>query len=246
MSNFISVAVCDDNSKTLKIISTTISGCFADNGLTTDIECFENGERVLSRMERKSFSLVFLDIEMPQIDGISLSQKIRDKKYNTEIVFVTNHNAKVFDALSVHPFGFVRKSNFISDITAIIEDYCKAYISSDNDKFIVKAEDGTLSLVYRNIEYIEGCGKIQYVHEADKKDGILIYSSMKHLEELLSDKGFIRVHNGYIVNCIYVAKIRKDEIEFSDGNTVPISRRLTKNVKEKYLAFMQRTSSGIF
>lgn len=246
MGNFISVAICDDNRKTLKIISTTVSECFADNGLITDVELFEDGKRVLSRMEQKSFSLIFLDIEMPQIDGISLSQKIRDKKYNTEIVFCTNHNAKVFDALSVHPFGFVRKSNFIGDITAIIEDYCKAYLSTDKDKFIVKAADGTISLVFRNIEYIECYGKVQYVHEAGRKDSVVIYSSMKHLEEVLAPKGFIRVHNGYIVNCIYVNKIRKDEIELSDGSVVPISRRLMKNVKERYLSFMQGTSSGIF
>lgn len=127
----IRVAVCDDEENVGEIVSGTAVAAFAKKGIAADVETFVSSSALLRRFGDVVFDLMFLDIDMPGTDGIALGEKLRKMNNGTDIIYVSNREDRVFDALKVRPFGFVRKSNFIGDITEAVTRYADQFSGSE-------------------------------------------------------------------------------------------------------------------
>ena len=206
------------------------------------IECtidkYSNGYDILENY--KSYHLIFLDIEMPSIDGIETAKKINELKGDSEVpffVFITSHDELVFDALKSFPYSFIQKSN-VNDETSISELIIKISKTIENNckTLIIRTNRQEVVLKIADILFIEKYKNYSYIHTKPEKYSVR--SSLVFYEELLSDFGFIRCHEGYIVNLNNVSKILDKAILLANNETVPMSRNKCKMVKE---AFVKRT-----
>ena len=114
------IAVCDDEKDIVTIVSNSVETILNSHRIRNDVKRFTNPKELLNTLETTTYDLVFIDIDMPEIDGITLSKTIFNKSPKTGIIFVSNREDKVFESLEVRPLGFVRKNNFLSDINKII------------------------------------------------------------------------------------------------------------------------------
>ena len=114
----IKIAMCDDNAKMLPVIAGAARSAFHAKGMDVDISMFTSGQKLLASLEENHYNLMLLDIEMPGMDGIAIGKKLRAMGDDTKIVFVSEAESRVFESFQVQPLGFVRKSNFLNDITA--------------------------------------------------------------------------------------------------------------------------------
>ena len=73
--------------------------------------------------EAYKYDLVFLDIDMPKYSGMDVAEEIRKKSADTDIIFVSNREDRVFETFSVQPFGFIRKNCFTEDLNATLRQY---------------------------------------------------------------------------------------------------------------------------
>ena len=114
------IAICDDEKQALRVVSTALTGVFAEKNIDVKIETYEKVEAFVDRLKNSQdyFDVIMLDIRMPRIDGIRLASKIRDRDPDVKIVFVSNEENRVFDAFLVDTFYFIRKSNLIDDIAS--------------------------------------------------------------------------------------------------------------------------------
>lgn len=96
-----------------------------------------------------------------------------------------------------------------------------------------------LTLDLNKTLYIEGDGKKHNAYLFMKESPLQIKSSMKELDDRLSEKGFIRVHKGFLVNYQFINSIKNNNVILTNGNEIPISRRNVNAVKEKYLNLMK-------
>lgn len=90
MRNQIRAAFLDDDSNSLDIISNAIAGAFAHRHLEISLHKFTTGDALLSSLGEESFDLVFCDIEMPGLDGIEVSKRLRLLSPKSDIVFISN------------------------------------------------------------------------------------------------------------------------------------------------------------
>lgn len=162
MSKVISVAVCDDDETMLPIIAGVVQATFPAEGAT--VETFSSAKQFCDRMEEKGFDLLFLDIDMPETDGIELGLKLRNAKRNIDIVYVSEREDRVFESFKVHPFGFVRKRNFLKDIRSVAKLWLDSREAVPADKFVIEGTKGSLAVQLSEIIYIESMKKTQYVH----------------------------------------------------------------------------------
>lgn len=190
------IAICDDEFATIEVIQSVVSASFSKAGVAVDIETYTSVESLARRIKAQVYDLLFLDICMPKCDGISFGEALRKAGDGTEIVFVSNREEKVFDALKIRPFAFVRKKNFLSEITAAVNNFLAFVSEREASTIAVQGKGGIFTVRISEITYFEGSGKVQLMHVLGKADPIPVYRTMEKLEEQLGEKGFIRVHKG--------------------------------------------------
>lgn len=246
--DILKVAVCDDDDCALDGIAGAAEAAFRRHGAQAAIECFHSMRQLNERMKEQRFDLLLLDIDMPKVDGIRFGLYLRENKDRTEIVYVSNREDRVFESFQVHPFGFVRKSHFLKDIGAVIEAFLAARREEDKegDQLLVpQGKSGIVSIPIRSIIYIEGSGKQQIVHLDDRKDVLALRSSMENLESKVADKGFLRIHKGYLVNYRRISVIARTQAELTNGEVLPLSRSNAARIREEYLRLSQADRSTL-
>lgn len=242
----IKIAFLDDNKNSLDLISGSVSQILRNKGFIAEIYSFYSSELFLKK--DRYYDIFFCDIEMPDMDGIKVS-KIYHKKYaQSKIIFVSNREDRVFDSLEVHPFGFVRKKNFINDIEKVIDCYTESLDKETNEREnAVFQSNGTIvSLPLNDIVYIESDKRNQNIYLISSSEPIIISSNMKTIVSELEQKGFVQTHKSFLVNMDFIKEINSDSVLLKTGQSVFLSRRKASEVKEKFMKKMQDKESLIF
>lgn len=245
MTDKIKVAICDDDFEALDGIEGAAKSMFSRLDVFAETEIFKSAKKLDARMREVAFDLILLDIDMPELDGIRFGKMLRERKDSTEIIFISNREEKVFDSFSVHPFGFVRKSRFLKDLSSVLQAFLLEWKKkrSGEGKLVFEGKYGIVTFFASELMYVEGNAKNQLLHVEGKTDPFIVHSSLETLEKQLSESGFLRVHKGYIVNCRYISAIMKDFVELVNGEEIPLSRRKATEIREKYLIFSSSDSS---
>ena len=228
----IKIALCDDDARALPVIAGAAESAFSAQGIQTEIYRFSSGTALLQAMERTHFNLLLLDIEMPGMDGIAVGKKLRAMEDDIKIVYVSEAETRVFESFQVQPLGFVRKSNFLNDIAAVVELYVKTSSQEQVGNYLeLSTRSGLLSLKSKQVRYIEGSRNYQLLYMDGKKEPIEVKMTMERLEQMTEPYGFIRVHKGYLVNYLYIQRISTGEVTLLDGTEIPIGRSKVGEVK---------------
>lgn len=238
----IRIALCDDDGKALPVIAGAAESAFLEKGIHADIQRFTSGKALLQAMEQTRFQIILLDIEMPEMDGIAVGKKLREKGDGTQIVYVSEAESRVFESFLVQPLGFVRKSNFLNDIAAVVELYVKT-CSQDEDSDYIEflTRSGLLTLKSRQIRYIEGSRNYQLLYLDGQKEPVEVKMTMEKLEAATRPHDFIRIHKGYLVNYRFIQRISATVVTLLDGTQLPIGRSKAAEVKSKYLSVLGRS-----
>lgn len=237
------VAICDDEEKALEVMGGAVSMAFNSHKVKADLEKFASVKTLAARMEKTAFDVILLDINIGQEDGIEFANGLRKKNNAVDIIFISSCEHRVFEAFAARPFGFVRKSNFLQDITENVAAYLESKESSAANTIVLQLVDFTVSLSVYEIVYIEGQKKKQNVYTRGGAEPLSVRNKMESLEEQLKEYGFMRVHKGYIVNYRFIRLIGSTEIELTTNGKIPISRRNVEECRSRYLELMQRSGS---
>lgn len=235
----LNLAIVDDDDATRGLIAKKLSELFHSQSVQLNLSSFASAKDYYNSLKNHSYNLTFLDIEMPAMDGISLASKLLEEGRKDTIIYVSNREDRVFDSLETHPFGFVRKSHFQSDIDKVIANYIQNLKEDNQNYFVLNSGKDQITLALEDIVYIESIKKKQLFHKKDQKEPLVTNMTMQAIMDELKDKGFIECHKGVLVNYRYIQAIMEDYLLLKDGSSLPLSRRKTAEVKEKYLSLMQ-------
>ena len=206
-----------------------------DNRVTAEIQITDDSEFLL--MNGKDFDFVLLDIEMPKYSGIDLASKINEQKGGSGkpyIIFVTNRDGLVFDALKQQPFSFVRKSH-LEDLEPCFDrliTLCESEVY-----YPIKSGRDIERIALKDIFYLEKQKNYVIYHTA--RGTISERTTLDKKTDLLRN-GFLRTHIGYLVNIRCIEKIRTGEISLSDGTIIPLSRKYSEAVRKQFFEWMAK------
>lgn len=241
------VAVCDDDEAALGIIASSLKDVFAKHGEDAQVALFPGALALQQVMRFRTFDLLLLDIDMPELDGITFARELREHGDGVDIMYISSREDKVFDSLRVHPVGFIRKSRFLDDMSEIVGSYLEGRRRRHEASQVVLQKGGMIRPIRASrISYIEGRRKDQIIHIAGSDETVVVRSSMRALEEELEPAGFLRVHQGYLVNYHEIKLIEDQDVVLVSGEVLPISRRKVTEVREAYLKLVQSSSQMVF
>lgn len=240
----IRIAVCDDDVMAVGAIRGAVEKVLNEQGLAVEISEYYAVKTLRSALQQQSFDLLLLDIDMPGISGIEFGRMLRREKNDTDIIFVSNCENRVFEAMQILPRGFIRKSHFFADL--------QGYARVLADRFKAKPEAACIVLdngadavtvPVHQVVYVESSLKQQLFHVENALKPYTLRKSMKLVCELLLPQGFVRIHASYLVNFRHIAVFRKSTVLLRDGRELPMSRSNAHQAKEQYLDWMRRSGS---
>lgn len=233
------VAVVDDMPIIRESLENKLRILFLEYITAVEIEGFETGSAFLERQEENAFQVVFLDIFMPEIDGLTLAKKLRECQQNIIIIFCTSDNSKVFDSIKFKPFRYIRKDALDDELKEVVPALLDE-MNQQNNRVLIKTNKGVISVFSRDILYFESKGHYLYVY---LKDETIFYKGKINDRELeLSHLGFIRIHLGYLVNALHIFKVGLCEVIMENGDKLPMSKHRSAEVKEKFQKIIRNAS----
>ena len=197
------------------------------------VEMFTNGGEFLEQYQMKEKELIFMDIDMPVKSGIEIIRQLEEKGRNRSVVLITSHDHLALESLSCAPFQIIRKITMESDIPLAIRRYLKEW-ERQWPVLELKGSEAVYRLKRRDVLYMEKYKHYIIVHH-QKGEDIKIRGNMCELERELSDKGFIRVHTGYLVNLQHCYSLEKNAVVLGEGLRIPVSRERRKMVREQFM-----------
>lgn len=192
--------------------------------------------------DHERFDVMFLDIRMPDLDGLDIARTIDRFEVRPAIVFVTAFDTPASDVFELGVVDFLRKPVAADRLTRAVQRVCAARGSSllaDTDlqpsRITVSPSTGTqLVLGPEDITYLEAKG--DYVRIHTRTDSYLVRDTLSRLTEAWEKHGFFRVHRGFVVQLALVDEVRSGPNGRSvlvAGVEVPMSRRFARDLTQR-------------
>lgn len=242
MQKTFKICICDDEETALQIISGCVEKIFLKRGGgNISLKSFKSAKKCVSYLKSNPVDLVFLDINMPEVDGIVMAKQMITYMQGRvpDFIFVSSNLNRVFDSFAVHPFGFVRKDKFLDDITGVLNRYIKIKLTATEAADVLKIKDknGITTIAINDIEYIESLRNTQIIHRVEN-DSYILHTTMNEIEERLNGSYFIRVHKSFIINCKKVVNFSRDKVTLKSGQEIVVGRTCHKEAMQKYLNYI--------
>lgn len=237
-SDCMRIAVCDDNKVTLDFLCDEIGREFSKTKADFFLDAFENGVDFLSQHEKAPFDFVFLDIDMPNINGFEIAERI-NKDNSSLIVFVTSHDELVYSSFRFQPFHFIRKNHIAAELPETVKALAERNIERTAARhFEVRTSSGNVFLDLNDVEYIEIYGHWLRI-TVKNSDAIECYGSLSDFEKRLASHNFVRTHKSYLVNCKYIYSIEQKQVVLDDNTVIPLSKYKIETVRNKLRSYLR-------
>ncbi|MBR9861661.1 response regulator transcription factor [bacterium] len=189
-------------------------------------------------LKNNEVDLIFLDIQMPDLSGMSLAKTIPS---STKVIFTTAFDQYAIEGYKVNAIGYLLKPISFDEFS---ETVSKAMVHFKEevpevqlrDEFImIKADYKIYQIKLSEIKYIEGVKDYVKIHQEGEGKPLMPLMSMKFLEETLPSDRFMRVHRSYIVNLDQIKVIERNQILFDK-----VRINVSDNYKEQFNAFLEK------
>lgn len=192
------------------------------------IKSCKNASEALVFMQENKVDVYFLDINMPEISGLSLA-KIINKK--AQIIFTTAYRDYAVDGFDLMAADYLLKPISYDRFLAAVEKVNPIKDSKNNNHFMfVRADRKMVKIDFKSILYIESLS--DYVKIFTSKKSIITRETISNLEQKLEGKSFIRIHRSFIVSFDKITSYTNEFIEI-DKKALPISRSYKESVLQK-------------
>jgi two-component system LytT family response regulator len=246
----ISTIIIDDEPKNTKLLQQMLAAhCPQAEVMATESDA-KKGLLLIGEMKPQ---LVFLDVEMPHLNGFDLLKKLEPVSF--EVIFVTAYSHYAVEAFEHHATGYITKpinaekliaavktagkrieeKNINKNLFSLLEQNTK---QAAPDKIPLSTSNGLMFVKITDIMYCESSGNYThfYMHE-DKK--IVVSRQLGEYEKLLPENNFTRIHDKYIINLAYIKEYIKGsggEVVLENGKEIPVATRR----KEDFLARFEK------
>lgn len=234
------IGICDDSPEDLRRIRTEFCRCAEKLGeKDISLYLYPDGRSLYEDSRNRNFSLVFLDWEMPELDGFDLAERLYIENPELKVVFVSNYENMVFDSYEYTPLWFVRKSVLARDMMKALLKYFRM-TAKTQIRYRMSDGFGLRDVRLESIMYAECSGHTVIVHMRDQTS-LQMYGTLKAFEEEWTSHGFLRVHKNYLVNVRYIMEVGTRTIRLSGGTELDIGKNKRKRIAELVKQKKERT-----
>lgn len=238
----IRIGICDDDLLQRKYMNELCQQYFQKiEGISYECILLKSGEELIA-YQGEMIDLLFLDVEMENLDGIQALKYLENSKNVWRIVFVSSHAEYVWDAFGKKTLGFECKPLPYERI----EKWINLVLLEMYNNFPIEysTPDGKQWIKLEDLYYIEA--QKNYVNLNTNKDKYLAFGNLKFWEQKLKDRcKMLRIHKAFLVNPLHINSMKKDTV-LDNGIQLPIGRRYQEQTKKDYESYIKEKIRGRF
>ena len=233
----IRIAICDDE-KYFRLREEELVGEYMEKrGYSYSIATYSSGKEMLALRDEAGYDIIFLDINMEEMDGIETARRIRQVSDKVFIVFVTAYITYALEGYKVNAVRYLlREENCLENALKECLDAVTAQMDAGKKKYEINLPNGRKSIPIDNLLYVES--RLHKVFFFIMEDGIREYNKYGRLDQVsqeLEPYGFFRIHQSYLVNIRYVINVERYTASMENGITLSISKRYYKDIERAYI-----------
>lgn len=231
----IRIAICDDEKYMSDHIRTLVSDFFRKKNREIILRMFSSGEELLSY--NGQIDILFLDIQMKDMDGMETARRLRADKFRGFLVFITVLKEMVFQSFEVQAYDYLVKPVDDKQFEKTMERLYASIRSADENTLLV--QKGYESHIIRKDEIVF-CEIIDRKIYLNLASGEVLdyYERIENLETKL-DSHFFRCHRSYLINLEHLKGYRNGTAYMDNGREVPVSRLRGKEFSGVVLQYMK-------
>ena len=232
----IRVAIVEDDQKAAETLQNHLEWYGRENEIQFRIKTFEHPLRFLEPYTA-DYDLVYMDIQMPLMNGMDAAHCLRDLDPKVALVFVTSLTQYAIEGYQVNAMDYIVKPFNYYDFALKLTRILERIPAHDDEDILVPTEVGNVRLTFDSIRYVEVQGHHLIFHT--KRGEYTQYSSLSKVEPLLAGHHFARCNNCYLVNLHYVESIKGYTVTVA-GEELKISQPRKKEFARQVEEFMKK------
>ena len=214
------ILICDDEAKYVNELNVHVQEYMKNHFIHCSIDISSSPKEVLKK--NKTYDLVFLDIQMPEINGLEIAHKLKERNSKVVIFFVTAFNKYQDDAMDLQIFRFFEKPFDVKRLYSSL-DKAMEYIDGSYVDVFVQNNTEHIRILVDDIIYIKRDNRKNYLFTKDNT--YVIRESIMEWSNKLPTTFFYLVHKSFLVNLHYVTKYNYTELFLNETIRVPIASR---------------------
>lgn len=216
----INIAIVEDNDSAANLMIEFLEKYSKEKNVQFNIKRFCDAINFLSEF-RKVYDIIFMDIEMPGLNGMDAAFKIRKVDKQVVLIFVTNMAHFAVKGYEVDALDFMIKPITYHNLVLIVNKSLKILKTNDNIDIIIFKADGFTRVPSNKVIYIEVIGHKLHYHTDEEI--IIASGSLTELEGRLKQCNFMRCNNCYLVNPKYIKSVKGLIVLMQNGDKLSIS-----------------------
>ena len=237
----IQIAICDDDMTTTSQIEEYIRQIEIEQHIQVQYRIFFDGKSFMQSVESgEVYDLIYLDVEMPLMKGLDAAKKIREMEISSLIIYISNYETYCESMIETEPFRFLRKP--INDVNLFRKYFMSAYkkLENRNEYYTYSYKKIHHKININDIMYFESNNRKICIHTNGNQENNTFYGQLDKVEKELESKSctFIRIHQSYLVNSMYINTVQHDAVILENKDELPISEKRQKEIQRKL--FLER------
>lgn len=227
----IRIAICDDEPAILKMMNEYLVRFHLKYELQFQIQTFTDGKKLLA--DEREYDIIFLDIKLPEENGIEIGHKIREKDKKVKIIFLTAYDDYMKQAFEVHAFNYIIKPASEEKLHNVLleaityDDLCEDF------ELCFRTKNGLVNINVDHILYFEYYNRKVLLHSSSEEVLELPGEKISTIAEKMKPYYFEVSHKSFVVNLYQVESIKSYVIYLKSGKTLPLSQLYSKKFRKR-------------
>lgn len=214
------IAICDDCDVDRQYILNMVTLWGERSGHIVHIDAFSSAENFLFHYaEESDYDILLLDIEMGEMDGVTMAKKLRKENDTVQIVFITGYSDYILEGYEVAALHYLMKPVKTEKLCAVLDRAAQKLAKNEKVLNFEVAGEMIRVPIYQ-IRYADVFGNYVTIHASSD---VTVKMTLSELEKQL-DERFYRAGRSCIVNLSQISRVTKAEIKLSDGTAIPLPR----------------------
>lgn len=235
----IKIAICDDDPAFVGTTQTYLEKIQSEYHYELEISPYLSGAELMEDYKAGDrFDLIYLDIEMANMDGIETAKQIRTTDYHVLIVYISSHEEYLRQLFEAEPFRFLQKPVSFDNFYPVFLQAERRIAQKQNNFYYFKSKNNLIKVLCKDILYFESSGRKVIVHTVLRS--YEYYDKLNVIEEKLKEKRFIRIHKAYLVNIENIEAFQYERIALTDGTILSISEKNRPRIRNEFWNYFHK------